>query len=558
MSASRRILILGEDTQSFLTVIRSLGRAGFEVHVAWCPLDSAALNSRFVHYIHNIPAFQPGENAPWISAFQCLLQNWDFALVLPTTDSSILPLQLNRSLFEPFARLYLLPDDVFSICADKSQSSALAHSLGISTPRGVLVSNIQEALAATHSLGYPLVLKPTTSANSRNPTARQKVQKARSEAELTTLVAEMTSSSPVLAQQNFIGLGIGVEVLCTKGRILLHFQHERVHEPLQGGGSSYRRSVVLSPDLLDATRKLMESLSYTGVAMVEFKLNRSTGEWIFVEINARFWGSLPLTAAAGLDFPLALVLLLLDGFEPSSSTYRIGMYCRHWGRDLQWFLGNLRADKSNPELQTQSHSATAMEALNILAGRERSDTFTLRDPAPAFHDLHQFFAEKFFRVLKLVRPFRNRHHKRLRRLYTSAESVIVCCHGNICRSPFAGILVARTGRQMLSRGVHPIAGRASPVNAIAAAHEFGTDLESHRSSLLTLDEIRSADLILIFDRRNWLSLRALAPQYMHRVAFLGAGDPEGSLEIPDPYGEDLDAFRSCYVRITKALQQLSA
>jgi protein-tyrosine-phosphatase len=339
----------------------------------------------------------------------------------------------------------------------------------------------------------------------------------------------------------------------------MSFQHERVHEPLKGGGSSYRKSVPLSPELLAATTRMMQELKYTGVAMVEFKQDRATGQWVLIEINARFWGSLALCAAAGLDFPMALVKLLLDGEEPTSSTYRTGLYCRHWSRDVQWFLANLRADKSDPTLQTRTLSSLLLEAVNILTLKEHSDTLVLSDPRPAWEDLKLFIAEKLFRVVKLLKPFRLLHRSRLNRLYRRAGSVLVICRGNICRSPFAAeILAQRFGKTVISEGTYPRAGRVSPELAIAAAAEKGIDLSGHQSRVVSRQDMRAADLILIFDRRNWLALRALAPELMDRVAFLGAADASGPLEIADPFAGDLNRFRRCYARIEDALTRLQS
>ncbi|HZL27451.1 MAG TPA: ATP-grasp domain-containing protein [Acidobacteriaceae bacterium] len=554
--AKRRILVLGEDSQSFLTVIRSFGRAGIEVHVAWCPLDSPALASRYIHKIHRLPAFN-ADNTEWISAFQQLFREERFDLVVPTTDSATLPFQLHRRQFEPLVRMCLLPDDVYRICANKDETWELANRLSICVPRQAIVASAQEALDAAATFGYPLVLKPRASSNERNPMKRQKVLKAENEEELLRLAAEMTANGAVLAQENFIGIGVGVEVLCKDGRILMSFQHERVHEPLKGGGSSYRKSVPLSPDLLDATARMMQALEYTGVAMVEFKLDRASGRWILIEINARFWGSLALCDAAGLDFPIALVRLLLDGQEPSSSHYRTGLYCRHWSKDLQWFLSNLRADKSDPTLQTRKLSSLLLEAVNILTLKERSDTLVLSDPRPAWEDLRLFVGEKLFRVLKLLKPFRSLHGSRLRRLYRRAGSVLVLCDVNICRSPFgAEILARRSGKTVISGAIYPKPGRTSPDAAIAAAGEKGVDLAGHRSSLVTTEDLRAADLILIFDRKNWLGLRAFAPELMDRVAFVGAADTRRPLEIADPLGGDIDEFRHCYARIQDALNRL--
>src|SRR5580692_4167974 len=107
----RRILVLGVDTQSFLAVVRSLGRGGIEVHVAWCPLDCPTLASRYVHAIHHLPPYS-ADNDEWIVAFQDLFRRKQFDLVLATTDAALLPFQLHRKEFEDLARIYLLPDDV--------------------------------------------------------------------------------------------------------------------------------------------------------------------------------------------------------------------------------------------------------------------------------------------------------------------------------------------------------------------------------------------------------------------------------------------------------------
>ena len=528
-NSNLRVLVLGEDTQSFLTVIRSLGAAGMEIHIAWCPLDSAALTSRYVHTVHRMPPYQ-ANSSEWITAFEGLIRQQRFDLILPTTDGTTLPFQLHRERFEQIARIYLLPDEVYRTCADKGATWDLAASLDIPLPRQLVLRNEEDARQAAAEFGYPLVLKPTRSAHVGDPLRRQQVRKAGSESELLQMLPDMLDVGPPLVQENFVGMGLGVEVLCSEGRILLAFQHERVHERANGGGSAYRKSVALNPELLAATAKLMQALSYTGVAMVEFKQNMESGQWILIEINARFWGSIALSRAAGLDFPLALVSLLLAGRESFPQQYRTGIYCRHWTRDLQWWIENFSVDKSNKTLHSHSVLSPIFEVRHILALRERSDTFVLSDPRPAWEDLKVYFDDKFYSILKRLKPFRVWQRKRLLKLFARAERIVVICHGNICRSPYAGkFLTTRMGRSAISRGVYLKTGRPSPENAILAAQKRGIDLQQHRSALVTPEELRVADLILVFDRRNWLSIRAIAPEIMDRVAFLGASDPNRQL-----------------------------
>src|SRR4030095_221723 len=108
------------------------------------------------------------------------------------------------------------------------------------------------------------------------------------------------------------GGGVGVEMLVDRGEVVLSFAHERIHElPLTGGGSTYRRAIAMPDALLEDSQKLMRALGWHGVAMVEYRAHN--GDHWLMEINGRFWGSLPLAAYAGVDFPKALAELLLQG-----------------------------------------------------------------------------------------------------------------------------------------------------------------------------------------------------------------------------------------------------
>ena len=49
-----KVLVLGDDDRSFLTVVRSFGRQNINVHVGWCPSASFALHSKYIKKIHII------------------------------------------------------------------------------------------------------------------------------------------------------------------------------------------------------------------------------------------------------------------------------------------------------------------------------------------------------------------------------------------------------------------------------------------------------------------------------------------------------------------------
>jgi protein-tyrosine-phosphatase/predicted ATP-grasp superfamily ATP-dependent carboligase len=564
MSGSpRKALVLSDDPRPLLGVVRSLGRGGVQVHVGWYPPDRFALSSRYIHRVHALPAYAP-DNAAWKDALIALMERERFDLVVPCTDSTLIPLQQHRHELEPFGRIYLLSDAAFAILFDKFRTNALARAAGVRLPREVVLNSRQEFEQIEDSFPLPAVLKPRASFEVADLGTRHSVRKAYSQAEFRQLAAAMLDLGPVAVQENFIGEGVGVELLLQTGAPLMAFQHVRVHEPLHGGGSSYRQSVAVSPDLLEAALKILRPLEYTGVAMAEFKVNPRTKEWVFIEINGRFWGSLPLAVAAGADFPLALFQLLVEGRTRFPNSYRRNVYCRSWYSDFAWQRANLRADRSDPTLASRPLPRVLFDiVVNTLTFRERSDMFTLDDPRPGVGEIRligakvrQELAGTLTRRRLQSPAARRRSSERAHGAVSSARTILFVCKGNICRSPFAeAYLRSRTASRMnvLSAGYYPHAGRPSPGHAQAVAASFGVDLATHRSQVLTEQIVRPAQVIFVFDFENHQRVTADYPEARDRIHFLGALNPEGPLFIDDPWGADAGAFHAVYAQIVAAL-----
>ena len=562
-SARGKVLVLGRNSRAFLAVVRSLGRGGLEVHATGPGIDSAPFRSRYLHRVHDLPPYRERDSS-WLAAFAGLLAREGFDLVIPCTDTTLAALHIHRRELEPHGRLALLDDRTYELLTDKGLSAAAARAAGIPVPREVVVA---DGGAPPPPFGWPLVLKPRTSYDPANPSSRQEVRKVYREEDYARMLAEQLRGGPVLVQENVPGRGVGVELLLHRGEPLLTFQHVRVHEPLQGGGSSYRKSVPVSSDLLAASLALLRPLGYTGVAMVEFKLDAPSGRFFFMEVNPRFWGSLPLALAAGMDFPLALYRLLVEGRAPSPQQYRAPLFARNLTLDLKWQWSNLRADRSDPTLATRSPRLVLRDAFaNIVMLRERVDTFSLDDPAPAIEEARQILGSLASRLRRVVanavlaRSFgRKWQARRAVRATRRARSVLFVCKGNVCRSPFAAALARSTGRfeRVDSAGYYPVDDRPSPANAIRAAAAFGADLEAHRSRRLTLAAVRDADAIFVFDRENYERVTAEFPPARRRVHFLSVLNPAGPAFIEDPWSGDLDRFREVYAQIKAAVDTLA-
>jgi protein-tyrosine-phosphatase len=376
----------------------------------------------------------------------------------------------------------------------------------------------------------------------------------------------MLPAGPVAVQEYVRGRGTGVELLLADGEPLLEFQHQRLHEPPQGGAGPYRQSIPLTPELRNAALAFLGALRYTGVAMVEFKVDPQTKKWAFIEVNGRFWGSLPLAVAAGADFPLALFQFLVEGRREFPQRYRVGLCCRNWRNDLWWLRTNMAAHRSNPTLHTIPLHRVGLEALNsVITFRERSDTFAWDDPGPALtelkliaRELGQGVRQRCVRLYLQSRPTRWRLERRARKALNIASSILFVCLGNICRSPFAEGIARRylsSERTIRSAGYYPKADRCCPDPAVETAVHWDVDLRDHRSQLLTDTMLQDFEAVFVFDEQNYQRLATDFPLVRKRLHFVGALKLDGPLFIADPFGLELADFERCYRQIAEAISK---
>ncbi|MHC4397381.1 MAG: arsenate reductase/protein-tyrosine-phosphatase family protein [Planctomycetota bacterium] len=569
---NRKVLVLDGDSRSGLAVVRSLGRKDIQVHAGWCPPDSMVPFSKYTTKTHRLPEYRE-DDARWLDCLINLLECEKFDLVIPATDNSMLPLVKERATLEKIAKLAVPDDGAFYRTYRKNETAELARRLEVPVPRQVLISREKDITEFDSGWKFPLVIKPVSSKVVKwNKIISLQVSYAYTKEQLFTKLQNLLQITTALVQEYFVGTSMGVELLASEGKILCAFQHVRVHEPIGGGGSSYRKSVPLNPELFDCSERLISGLKWTGVAMLEFKYNKSTDEFVLIEINPRFWGSLPLAVAAGMDFPYYLYQLLVEGKKDFSVKYKTGIHCRNLYFDFSWFLSNLftRPSRFNNALPFWK---LLYEPLNFLLLRERCDTFVLDDLGPGFKELVPIFRKiksklhhlflSYWLKLPRSKDLQQKHIKiRCRKFRIN---ICFVCKGNICRSPFAEsylkkILINKKSCEvnMESSGYYSEAMRRCPSEAVSAGQKFNVDLGQHRSSVLSEELISQNDMIFVFDIENWLVLREKFKRYKSKFFFLGSLSANSRIRIIcDPYGQSERAFKDTYSSIVPLLESLA-
>jgi predicted ATP-grasp superfamily ATP-dependent carboligase len=379
------VLITDGNERAALAAARSLVAAGFEVHATSGTRRSLAGVSRGV-WGHRCGADPLVDAGAYVEQVAALAARVGAAVLLPITDQSATAI-LERQDGVPAGTVVPLPPlGVFQAAADKQRVLALARDAGLEAPEAFVVHTVDEVDSVTESI-FPAAVKPHRSlVPVRRGGRKLGVTLAGTRGEgVRAMRALPEEAYPVLVQRRVRGPGEGLFVLRWNGRVVAVFAHRRLREKPPGGGVSvYRESIIPPPALVDPGLRLLESLDWNGVAMVECKRNLETGGYAIMEINGRFWGSLQLAVDAGVDFPAMLVKCAL-GLEPAPiEGYRVGVRSRWFWGDMDHLYLRLRRSAVFLQLQEgyPSRWRAVADFLKHKPGRDRLEVLRWDDPAP--------------------------------------------------------------------------------------------------------------------------------------------------------------------------------
>jgi predicted ATP-grasp superfamily ATP-dependent carboligase len=383
------VLATDGEQRATLAVVRSLGGAGHEVYVCAASRNSLAGCSRFC--TGTLVAPDPLTDAAGFRrsvAEFCRRSRVD--VLLPVTEPAHLAILDVPSVFAD-VKVVAPPIDRFLNICDKRRTARAAAAAGILVP---FQHEVSASADAPEDLRFPVVIKSVRSVMDHDGKRfKGSVSYASGWSQLTAILdATPQYAYPLLLQQRIVGPGVGVFVLIDEGELVAAFSHRRIREkPPSGGVSVYRESTLLDPDLLERSLALLKAFDWQGVAMVEYKLDASTGEPYLMEINGRLWGSLQLAVDSGVDFPRLMVDLAMGKKPAQVLTYRTGVRSRWWWGDVDHLLARIR---HSPEaLNLPPGEPSRMKVFSEFVRWRRNDQneiLRLVDPLPAVYESAQW------------------------------------------------------------------------------------------------------------------------------------------------------------------------
>jgi predicted ATP-grasp superfamily ATP-dependent carboligase len=333
-----KILVTDGENRSSLAVTRSLGRQGAKVVVVGKNSHTLSSLSRYCFRSYELPCTLETSDK-YLSAISNIVDQENINIICPMTEESIHILNMGRDLLFGDALLACPTADQMELVSDKVSLFQMAEKLGISIPKTIYLKDNSELDTRLHEItDFPVVIKPALSSRPNGNTfISGRVLYARSKNSLKYLYSTNEALRyPSMIQEKVVGPGTGLFSLYDTNRHLAVFSHRRlVEKPPSGGVSVVSQSVPLYEEMVEATDRLLSAVGWRGVAMVEFKRDQRDGKAKLMEINGRFWGSLQLAIACGIDFP-ALYLNYLQG---TSLPFTVRDY--RLNHKLKWFFGIL-------------------------------------------------------------------------------------------------------------------------------------------------------------------------------------------------------------------------
>jgi protein-tyrosine-phosphatase len=160
----------------------------------------------------------------------------------------------------------------------------------------------------------------------------------------------------------------------------------------------------------------------------------------------------------------------------------------------------------------------------------------------------------------------SRRRRAAERLLENAQphSILFICQGNICRSPFAAAAFRRLVPVTFSNSTSVSSagfigpGRPSPEHALTTARARGIDMSAHRSRIITSENLRAADLVVVMSRAQ---RRGISSRVNRRVPIIVLGDldpqPITQRTIVDPWEGPPEMFEDSYDRINRCVIELA-
>ena len=326
------------------------------------------------------------------------------AVIVPTTDLSVLLVSRHRDRLDPWYCVLLPRHDVIELLMDKTSFLKHAQNHGIPIPKTFFLENRMDAESAARELKYPVVVKPPLKTSEWQGRQLAKVYRAQGRADLLRLYDHLAPWTDQLIAQEWIEGGDSHLYSCncyfgSESTPLVTFIARKLRQWPPGAGTSSLGEECRNDAVLRETIRLFESVGFRGLGYVEMKQDERSGEHYIIEANVgRPTARGPIAEAGGVEL---LFTMFSDAFGLPLPDNR---YQRYTG--VKWLY--FRHDLQSALHSFARRELTLSQWRDSWRGQKAFAVWDRSDPLPFFVD----FINAAARVARLRSRLRRRKMRR--------------------------------------------------------------------------------------------------------------------------------------------------
>jgi predicted ATP-grasp superfamily ATP-dependent carboligase len=321
----KKAIVLNGSYHNALIIVRSLAKKGVEVCIG---SEAKGIESYFgeamlSRHCKRRFLYPSPEKMPrlFIERINEVSKKYGADILLPVGADTCVAVSKFRDELNQKIRIPLSDDPQIQKAHDKYECLKFAESVGISIPRTELLRKLSDD--DIDELTFPIILKPRKGAGNfgvriihdsnelkkLKDKASSNIKEKGREDNKHFLIYDQRD--PII-QEYIDGQIVDACAIAEHGVVKAILTQIRLKTlPPEGGFGVMNRTIEI-PEVRDQAIRLLESFGWHGVTQVEFKYDSKTRSYKLMEINPKFWGTLALSVAAGIDFPYLAYQLALN------------------------------------------------------------------------------------------------------------------------------------------------------------------------------------------------------------------------------------------------------
>ena len=338
MASSPSAIVLGS-FETALGIVRSLGRAGIDVHV----MDGNRLHASRSRYARATACPHPGSDPDgFIAALAQLAESMPTKPVLYVAAAEYIPpLARHREAMAQYARFNFAGRTLLDRITDKAEQIALAEEVGVAVPLTQLVSNEEEGERALQRIPLPAFIKGQSAVAWRRVFGGAiKGITVTTRDEMRVVLRRVLAQGVAVVVQDIIP-GDATQhqkvsaYVSSSGEVLAAFTLRKLRQNPHGFGFGCLVETIENPELLAIGTEFFRRIGYRGTGSAEFKYDVRDGQYKLIELNPRYWQQNALAERAGMNFPLLEYRDACGLAVTPVTAFRAGVKWVSFGADLE-------------------------------------------------------------------------------------------------------------------------------------------------------------------------------------------------------------------------------